>query len=223
MRHETPICGSNMHKTKPYSEGCKVVFEIGAYDGVDVEEIKSNFGNDCSIHAFEPDPESFAKLELYYKPEGVICNNIALSNYVGNTKFVKCWDPSLEDQSKRDLWYKTAQSLRHNTKHHILGKKIIEEEIDVPVTTINNYCELNNVKPDALLIDTQGSEWEVLKGASNVLSNVKVIMCEWSTKELYVGQKMLPDIIDLLKEYDLKMVEKVNLWENFHGDAIFAR
>jgi|LauGreDrversion4_2_1035121.scaffolds.fasta_scaffold00281_48 FkbM family methyltransferase len=223
MRHENPICGSNMHKIKPYSEGCKTIFEIGAYDGVDVEEIKNNFGNDCAIHAFEPDPESFSKLEYYYKSEGVICNNIALSNHVGTTKFVKCWDPKLEDQSKRDIWYKTAQSIRHNTKDHILSKKIVEEEIDVPVTTIKEYCSINSVIPDILLIDTQGSEWEILDGAGDILNNVKVLMTEWSTKELYVGQKMLPAIVELLGKYNFKLVEKINLWEDFHGDAIFAK
>lgn len=223
MRHERPICKSNISKVKPYANGSKIIFEIGAYDGVDIEEIKNVFGDDCIVHAFEPDPEVFFKLRKYNESHGVICNNIALSNYSGYAKFVKCWDPSIEDQSNRSLWHKTIQSLMHNTQQHIMSRNVREEEINVPVTTINEYCKINNIHPDILLLDTQGSEWEILDGASMYLNNIKSVMSEWSTKELYEGQKMLEDIVSLLKKYDFHMVEKINLWDDFHGDAIFAK
>jgi hypothetical protein len=48
-------------------------------------------------------------------------------------------------------------------------------------------------------------------------------MTEWSTKELYIGQKKLQDIIDLLTSYNFELVEKINLWQDFHGDAIFVK
>ena len=84
-KHEKPICASNMQKIIPYIANCNTIFEIGAYDGVDIDEIKEHFGNQCQIHAFEPDPESFFQLNNLYEKEGVICNNIALSNYIGKT------------------------------------------------------------------------------------------------------------------------------------------
>lgn len=223
-KHETPICASNMQKIIPYIANCNTIFEIGAYDGVDIDEIKEYFGNQCQIHAFEPDPECFSQLNNLYQKEGVICNNIALSNYIGKTKFIKCFDPEISDQSQRSLWHKTIQSLRYNSSDHSLikGSAIAEEEITVDVTTINHYCIHKNVKPDVLLIDTQGSEWEILDGSRNILNNVKIIMTEWSTRELYIGQKMLQDIVDILAGYNFELIEKINLWGDFHGDAIFV-
>jgi FkbM family methyltransferase len=215
-----------MAKIKSYIfDNCNIIFEIGAYDGVDIDEIKELFGNNCEVHAFEPDPECFSKLNVLYKNEKIICNNIALSNHIGTTKFIKCFDPNISDQSQRSLWHKTIQSLRYNSSDHssMLSQTILEKEIDVDVTTLYQYCTHNKVQPDILLIDTQGSEWEILDGAKNILDNVKAIMTEWSTKELYIGQKKLQDIIDLLTSYNFELVEKINLWQDFHGDAIFVK
>lgn len=231
--HETPICASNMSKILNYCDKEKLncVFEIGAYDGVDISEIKSLFGEDCHIHAFEPDFESFSILEKYYNSDTVFCNKIALSNFVGSTKFVKCYDPNIneDNQNSRDLWFKTNQSLRHNNMEVLnqvrpgsLGN-MIEKEYDVDVVTINEYCKINNVKPDILLMDTQGSEYEVLEGASDILDNVKVISTEWSSIQLYENQKLLSDIQNLLSKYGFELVEKINLWYDIHGDAIFCK
>lgn len=221
MKHEKPIVDSNLTKIKNYIDiDSPIIFEIGAYDGIDIDEIVKTWNN-CKIYAFEPDPESFNILKDY-ESINIICNNIALSNVDGKTKFIKCLDPDIEDQSKRHLWLKTAQSLRKNTEFHKI-RPMTEIEIDVDVTTIKKYCELNEIYPDILLLDTQGSEWEILDGAADLLFNVKIIMTEWSSVELYVGQKMLSDIELLLSTYGFQMIEKINLWGDFHGDAIFMK
>lgn len=238
--HEKPICNSNASKILNYCKDVKCVFEIGAYDGVDIGEIKQMFGTDCHIHAFEPDFESFPILEKYYKSDTVFCNNIALSNFIGETQFVKCYDPKISEseinQDRRDLWYKTIQSLYYNNVELLNesglspGIEIIHTEYTVPVTTIDEYCKINNLKPDVLLMDTQGSEYDILEGAKTVLSNVQAISTEWSAIELYKGQKLLSDIENILGEYGFKLVEKTDLWclptsnyQPIHGDAVFAR
>ena len=246
-KHETPICNSNMSKILDYCKDVKCVFEIGAYDGVDIEEIQSLFGYECQIHAFEPDFESFPILEKFYKSDTVLCNNIALSNFIGETKFVKCYDPDLMDPNTNelrrdrnnhtDLWYKTIQSLRYNNVKLLNesglrpGTKIVHKEYPVSVTTVDEYCNVNNLKPDVLLLDTQGSEYEILEGSKSILDNVQAISTEWSSIELYEGQKLLSDIENILGEYGFKLVEKLDLWSlpgtseycPIHGDAIFAK
>jgi FkbM family methyltransferase len=222
-KHEKPIVSSNMERVLKYvNKEVKCVFEIGAYDGVDIPEIKNLFGQNCIIYAFEPSPECFPKLKEWYESKEVVCNELALSNVTGTTKFVVCLDPFVSDQQERSLWHKTAQSLRHNSPNHMV-RSLVETEIDVKVDTIDNYCKHNNIKPNIIFVDTQGSEWEIFDGARTILNDVDIIFTEWSSKELYYGQKMFSDIKQLLAEYGFELKEKINLWEDFHGDAIFVR
>jgi len=62
-----------------------------------------------------------------------------------------------------------------------------------------------NLSNSFLKIDTQGYEFQVLKGADQVLSNFKGILVEVSLAELYEGQKNWIEIIDYLKSHGFKI------------------
>lgn len=224
MNFNKPMVTSSIDGILKYtSTPIKHVFEIGAFDGVDIEHILNIF-NECTVHTFEPDPECFQSLNQFKDNNRVVINNIALSNKIGTASFFKCLDPHLgEQQQQRDMWYKTAQSLRRNSTFHHQNRSLVEQEIIVNCNTIDNYCRSLNIVPDILLIDTQGSEYEILEGAINSLKDIKVILTEWSSKELYVGQKMFDDINQLLESNNFKLKEKINLWGDWHGDAIFVK
>ena len=222
-KHEKPIVPSSINKVYEYYKNPNsIIFEIGAFDGVDIDEIKNLWSNSI-IHAFEPDEEVFSTLNTYSSKE-VICNNVALSNIDGKLIFRKYLQPGTSNED-RSLWHKTIQSLKKASEFHksANGSAIQEIEVEVESVTLNNYCITNNVSPDIILMDTQGSEWEILDGARDILKNVKIILLEWSTIELYEEQKMLNDIKILLEEYDFELIEKINLWEEMHGDAIFIK
>ena len=57
----------------------------------------------------------------------------------------------------------------------------------VPVTTIDAYCEKNNIKPNGIKIDVEGYEMEVLKGANKTLQNVKYLMIELNNNSKKYG------------------------------------
>jgi FkbM family methyltransferase len=61
----------------------------------------------------------------------------------------------------------------------------------------NDYFE-NGFKC-AIKIDTQGFEWQVLKGAINSLPKVSCIIIEMSLFKLYEGQKLWDEIYEYLK------------------------
>lgn len=226
MKHEKPICVSNITKIKYFIEKADTVFEIGAYDGVDVEEI-NQLWNNPTIHCFEPDPEPFQILNTYAS-EKIVCNNIGLFNKEGKTILYKVLNKNLstEEQKNRSLWYKTAQSLYPiNTKYHGYPRDIFLQEVEINVSTLDNYCEKYHIIPNIILMDTQGSEYDILVGAQNILknSNLKGIMLEWSIDTLYTGQKKLNDITALLESTGFKLAQKIDLWNTIHGDAIFIR
>lgn len=218
---------SSIHLLKEYvNNKRKTIFEIGAYTGVDIPEIQNIFNN-CEIYAFEPDPEAFNNL-ISLESKNVHCYNIALSNKIGFIEFNKYYDSTLQNnQSNRDEWFKTAQSLKDISKYHIEAtqteNKIKVSKINVFCDTLNNFCLNKNVFPEILLIDTQGSEYEILEASSDILNKVEIIVCEYSLCDFYDNQKHLPDIESFLNEKGFFLKEKIDLYKEIHGDAIFIK
>lgn len=206
---------------------CSCVMEIGAFDGVDIDIIMDLWGKDVDIHTFEPSPENFSVMnEQYSSYSNVTCNELALTNFDGETDFYLSHDNRIENQEDRNLWFKTASSLRPHTDRHksTQGKQnIIEEKIKVKCQTLNTYCDEKNITPDILLLDTQGSEFEILEGARNILKNVKGIILEYSTQPLYQEQHLLDEIVNLLDTNGFKLHKTVDLYAGIHGEAYFVK
>lgn len=73
---------------------------------------------------------------------------------------------------------------------------------------------------DFLVIDTQGYEGEVLKGATETLKNMKWVYLEVNRKETYKGCAMIDEIDELLKDFNrIETVWATRSW----GDAFYVR
>jgi FkbM family methyltransferase len=229
-KHDMEWFGKNKESLdilKKQINNCDCVMEIGAFDGVDIDIIMDLWGKNTNIHTFECSPENFSVMEKNYSDySNVVCNKLALTNFDGTTDFYLSHDTRIENQDDRNLWFKTASSLRPHTDRHKQTqglKNIREEKITVNCKTIDTYCAENNIKPTILLIDTQGSEYEILEGAKNTLKNVDGMMLEYSTQALYTNQHLLDEIIQLLSKYDFRLYKQVDLYGGIHGEAYFIR
>ena len=204
----------------------KCIFEIGAFDGVDIEIIKKLWGEHVDIHAFEPSPDNFLVLKnLYDNINNVTCNELALTDFDGTTDFYLSHDPRISNQEERHLWYKTASSLRPHSNRHKATQNynIVEKKITVDCMRVDTYCEKNKLSPNIMFLDTQGSEYEILKGAKNTLKNVQGIILEYSTQALYQDQYLLPQIIDFLDKEGFYEYKRVDLFSGIHGEAYFIK
>ena len=75
-----------------------------------------------------------------------------------------------------------------------------------------------------LNIDTQGAELMVLKGASKVLENVKVINCEVTFfNPHYHNNPKFDEVNSLLQQFGFKHVDTELCLEKNWGDAIFEK
>jgi FkbM family methyltransferase len=209
----------NIPLVKKYISEASCVFEIGANDGVDIPSIHELWP-DAEIHVFEIEPFHYPRL-FRFMSEYIHVNFFGLYNYDGKVKFNRI----LEDNKsfdQYDYWYKTASGIKKLCSY--MGQpKPNTDLVNCNVLTIDTYCNLFKCKPDILLMDTQGSEYEILQGAKKTLEDVKAILFEWSTVELYKDMKYFSDIQELLESYNFIMKEKINLWGDWHGDAIFSR
>ena len=86
----------------------------------------------------------------------------------------------------------------------------------VDIDKLDNILNNMNSNSDFFLkIDTQGYEWEVLKGYENIDSakNCRGIICELSIDKLYQGQKSWLEMIKFLESKNFK------LWSIYPGFA----
>jgi hypothetical protein len=58
-----------------------------------------------------------------------------------------------------------------------------------------------------LKIDVQGFEWEVLQGATSILPDVAVILCEVNAEDFYAGQAGFEQIYLFMREHGFKLVD----------------
>lgn len=94
------------------------------------------------------------------------------------------------------------------------------------VITIETFCLTEVIASDEIvnydhwIIDVQGAELSVLKGASEYLKFAKTLVIECSTYDLYSTQAHFHEIADYLSGLGF-----IHLWtmpENSHGDVIFV-
>jgi FkbM family methyltransferase len=72
--------------------------------------------------------------------------------------------------------------------------------INCPSTTLDQYCAQNGILDvDALKLDTQGSEYDILKGSVNALRSISFINIEVEFNELYEGQPLFGDVDRFLR------------------------
>jgi len=153
------------------------LFDIGANVGY-YSIVARLFNPIIHVHAFEPLPAAkkfFEKNMILNDIEGVVINQIALSDKIGEASFFANLNPrfiNIEDHLFGD------NSLYKN--FHSSEYKQIETK--VKTLTLDDYASSNlegGLNIDLVKLDTEGSENLVLKGAGHVLKYHKpVIMCE---------------------------------------------
>jgi FkbM family methyltransferase len=162
-------------KTRP------IIFDVGANIGQSIDEFEKRFKDPC-IHAFEPSPKAFATLKQNFGSSGKITMNQLA---VGATK----GSHVLFENSHTEL----SSLLEPDTA---CGGAVINRP-RVDVISIDSYCEQNDIEHIHILkVDTQGFDFEVIKGCKNLMSSdrIDLIFLEILFIDMYKG---LPDFGDL--------------------------
>jgi hypothetical protein len=101
------------------------------------------------------------------------------------------------------------------------------EEFLIDVITLDEFVAKHEIKDvDALIIDTEGTTWQVLQGAKKVLETVKYIYAEVQLTEIYPYPRcrLGHEVSVMLEEYGLKMVTELpsyNAWPQ--ANILYAR
>jgi FkbM family methyltransferase len=163
------------------------------------------------IHLFEPHPKTYSRLEDKFRgKKGYFLYNLALSNIEGTTTFY-CTQKV------------NCSSIRKPNPIVLKKRKDITTytEMEVKVNTLDNVLgHLTHI--DYLKLDTQGSEYEILLGAKEMLPKVKKIQCEVEFIEWYKGQKLAEEVVEFLESKGFKKVGKKRA-SHTHCDLFFTR
>jgi 2-O-methyltransferase len=86
-----------------------------------------------------------------------------------------------------------------------------ERELTLKSITLDSLLgklEMRITDFQALIMDTQGSELLVLKGATEVLRHVKFVKTEAADFESYLGCARVGDLIEYLKDYSFQLIRQ---------------
>lgn len=95
-----------------------------------------------------------------------------------------------------------------NSNHHgVIDKgRVVEKIIQVNCDTLDNVDIKNEDIPDFIKIDTQGSEYKIIKGAKKLLKkNAPIITLETWTEEIYKNAPLMHKIMNIMQKYGYEL------------------
>ncbi len=153
-----------------------IYFDVGANLGQSIKRFKK-INPSSTIHSFEPTPELYKKLiENFGNDKNIKINNLAVAQSKSSLDFYSYKYHKINSLIPVDKKTKFSKSriIASDSKNNEF-----ESVIKVDVTSIDNYCEENNIHEiDFIKIDTQGSEIDVLNGMKKFIENQKVSIIE---------------------------------------------
>lgn len=205
LHHQTPI---------------KKIMHLGAHIGNEIEFYKDL--NPDIIYWFEPNPELISDLK----------HNVFKYNEIEQ----KVFDVAVSDKNEEidfnliysDDMSNTGCSSIMELKYHSIQYPHIKKIKTVKVSAVNidDFLIKNNLETDFdyINMDIQGSEYNVLS-TSQILfneTNFRIFQIETSKAEMYEGQKLEIDVINLMSQ---KGYERVyyHEWSHNWGDSLFLK
>lgn len=170
---------------KKYLGDTKVIYEIGSRDGEDSKMFKEHFPS-AQVIAFEPSSWNFKRCQKTIQDLDIEVHNLALSDYEGEADFYFSPDN-----------IGASSLLKPDFVPWASNQELWLEK--VKVKTLDNFCKENNIWPDVILEDVQGSEYNVLMGGREAFSKVKMAYVEVAEQVYYSGGQH-KDVV--LKEFD---------------------
>lgn len=199
-----------------------VIFDVGANIGAIAEKYRRLFSG-AKIYAFEPFPEVYNELSRKMS---------------GDQRIIPCKLALGSAQAKKSLRVNASSATNSlleteesAASYWGVGLMDTTTTVEVPVATIDEFCRDKRVETiDILKMDTQGTELEVLKGATGMLSDgrIRVIYTEMLVAPSYKGQSKPHELMAFLDGFGYELCGIYNLWGQKDGgllqmDAIFVR
>lgn len=188
----------------------EIFLDIGAHKGESIDFFTKHL-NIFKIYSFEANPENFNNLKNKYKKnKNFIIKNIALSSNVCEKVFNQCEETSSSTFS--NINYNSNYLKKKIRLFSSSKKKDFFKKIKISTDTLDNFLEKNKITKICLIkIDTEGHEFEILRGLTKNIRNVKVVIFEHHYDNMIIKNYTFSDIHKFFKENFFHRVTKIKM------------
>ena len=176
-----------------------VLFDIGANIGTMALPLAKTY-KQATIIAIEPTDFAFRKLS----------RNVALNPELAKRiQLEQAFVTEKSSESQTIMAYASWNISRNDSRKHPIHGGIKKESKEVLVTSLDDYCRDHNVgKVDFIKIDTDGHEFKVLQGASEILKTSRPVVIFEIGQYFLLEQKITFDeIFNFFKSLDYTLVD----------------
>lgn len=198
----------------------KVIFDVGTLHCLESIEFSKKYKN-AKIFAFEANPVTYLEcVERTKEIDNITVINKAVNDYDGTCTFYPI-DP------KRTVtpWFdgnRGASSLYKANGDYDFIEKYVQNEIEVPCTRLDTFCEKHGIESvDLLWMDLQGGELLAFKSLGEILSTIQVIHTELELNPIYHDQCLFPEVDEFLSQNNFTLVHG-NVHVQFGTDFIYV-
>ena len=189
------------------------IFDVGANIGAWTlrllqQSIDLKINDYLNIYLFEPVPSTFQYLERKIFPHR-------------DTSFIKAEPLALSDSSGFAQMFIYAEKSGINSLHQIPMKEI-QCSIQVAKTTVDKYCEKENIDTIHFLkCDTEGHDMSVIKGAKRMFEHERIKVCQFEYNHRWIfSRHYLKDVFDYFNDsvYHIGKItpDEIQLFEKWH-------
>ena len=189
------------------------VIDVGAHKGETIQLFSKNF-NLNSIICYEASKKNFEYLRNFLKKKhnfNLEIYNIGLGSEEKELDFFQTSESSSSTFCKINFqsnYYKKKKKILDIFKkeNYILNTEKIKLN-----TLDNQFKNFSFNFVDILKIDTEGFEFDVIKGASNCLKNIRFIYFEHHFDSMIIKSYKFSDIHEYLKNNNFKKILKIKM------------
>lgn len=164
------------------------------------------------------------KKKIYIEPCQKAFN--ILSEKFGNNEDIILFNCACGEKSEvKTMFIESSNNGQSNSLlkpllHEKIYPSIVFDKIEQVRVSALDDLDYNRIEYDLLMMDCQGCEGLIVKGAKESLKHINWIYTEVMTKELYENCTLLPDFDLLLPDFG--RIE-TQLTECYWGDALYKR
>jgi FkbM family methyltransferase len=147
------------------------ILDIGSHFGYHSMALKSVYP-DARLISIEPNPVNIDRLKLHIEKNNLTSidiEKIALSDKIGTSEFNISENVESSQSTGSYLEAVTPPLSQEHYKSF--------QSINIQTTTLDNLCQVKDLKPDLIKMDVEGAEVLTIKGGYETLKMFKPILC----------------------------------------------
>ncbi len=186
-----------------------VILDVGAHYGETIKLFYKKFKLK-KIYSFEASPKNFQILKKNtnkYPHDKVEIYNFGLGSEISNQYINQTTESSsstFNEINKNSQYFKRKLKILNFKNDDFFFQKIPTQ-----LLTLDHFIDKHGIESvDLLKIDTEGYEFNIIKGLSKYSYKIKLIYFEHHYDDMLIKNYKFGDIHKLLKEKDFKMIKK---------------